>query len=467
MSSKMAAAIGATILLVGPFAAGAGETGPLPGPRVAALHHAAGGNARRPHDSESCSGVGSNSFVGGGTANYAYGTNATVVAGQSNAVCDDESAIVAGENNTVSSNGFDAALFSFIGGGSQNDVSGVDSVIGAGVDNKVSSEAATIVAGLGNSISGDYGLIGSGDSNQIETSNEGVIGGGTTNTIVAQNVGETAYSGGSYSVIGGGAKNSIVGNADGKALYSALGGGYGNAITATYAAIAGGFTNRATGVGASVGGGENNLAYGAAAAIPGGYHNVASGTASFAAGYTAQAAASGSFVWSDTSSTSVHVISTTADQFLARAAGGVYFYSNPSLTSGVRLSPGSGTWSSLSDRHMKTGIVQVDDSRILDKLASLPVSEWSYTSERGVRHIGPMAQDFYAAFKVGEDDRHITTIDEDGVALAAVKALHAENAVLRARNASLADRVESLETGQAELRRDVESMRVRLNRAAR
>jgi DNA-binding transcriptional MerR regulator len=36
-----------------------------------------------------------------------------------------------------------------------------------------------------------------------------------------------------------------------------------------------------------------------------------------------------------------------------------------------------------------------------------------------------MAQDFYAAFNVGEDDRHITSIDEDGVALAAIKALNA------------------------------------------
>jgi len=48
-----------------------------------------------------------------------------------------------------------------------------------------------------------------------------------------------------------------------------------------------------------------------------------------------------------------------------------------------------------------------------------------------VRHVGPMAQDFYAAFKVGEDDKHITSIDEDGVALAAIKALHAENLRLR------------------------------------
>ncbi len=70
-------------------------------------------------------------------------------------------------------------------------------------------------------------------------------------------------------------------------------------------------------------------------------------------------------------------------------------------------------------------------------MATLPISEWSYSTERGVRHVGPMAQDFYAAFKVGEDDRHITSIDEDGVALAAIKALNARVAGLREDNAAL------------------------------
>jgi hypothetical protein len=108
---------------------------------------------------------------------------------------------------------------------------------------------------------------------------------------------------------------------------------------------------------------------------------------------------------------------------------------------GVMLSPNSGTWASVSDRAMKTNVVPLDDAAVLQKVAALPVSEWSYISERGVRHVGPMAQDFYAAFGVGEDDRHITSIDEDGVALAAVKALHAENAGLHAENASLRQRL--------------------------
>jgi hypothetical protein len=86
---------------------------------------------------------------------------------------------------------------------------------------------------------------------------------------------------------------------------------------------------------------------------------------------------------------------------------------------------------------MKSNVVALDDAAVLAKVAALPISEWSYKTEGGVRHVGPMAQDFYAAFRVGEDDLHITSIDEDGVALAAIKALHAENAKMRADNSSL------------------------------
>jgi len=40
-------------------------------------------------------------------------------------------------------------------------------------------------------------------------------------------------------------------------------------------------------------------------------------------------------------------------------------------------------------------------------------------AQSGVPHMDPMAQDFYAAFTLGADDKHINTIDLDGVALAA------------------------------------------------
>ncbi len=145
------------------------------------------------------------------------------------------------------------------------------------------------------------------------------------------------------------------------------------------------------------------------------------------------------------------LVSNAPYQFLARASGGFSLFTNAKQTSGVKLAPGSGAWASLSDRTMKTGVVAVDPASVLAKVAALPVSEWSYTSERGVRHVGPMAQDFYAAFRVGEDDRHITSIDEDGVALAAIKALVAENRRLHARLARDDARFAALEREVARL----------------
>jgi hypothetical protein len=137
------------------------------------------------------------------------------------------------------------------------------------------------------------------------------------------------------------------------------------------------------------------------ATIPGGFKNAAAGIGSFAAGTLADARTNGAFVWSDDSSAS-QLHSNEPYQFLARASGGFLLYSNAAATSGVELKPNAGAWGNLSDRTLKTGVVPLDD-------------------------------------------RHITTIDEDGIALAAIKALHAENAGLHAENASLRDRLAALE----------------------
>jgi hypothetical protein len=53
-----------------------------------------------------------------------------------------------------------------------------------------------------------------------------------------------------------------------------------------------------------------------------------------------------------------------------------------------------------------------------------------------------MAQDFYAAFNVGEDEKHITTVDADGVALAAIQGL---NQKLEQKNAEVAELKRELE----------------------
>jgi len=223
--------------------------------------------------------------------------------------------------------------------------------------------------------------------------------------------------------------------------YGVLVGGLNNTVSGEGAYIAAGGYNTASGEGAVVDGGFSSTAGRTFATIPGGYVNNAAGAYSFAAGARASALYTGDFVWSDGSDGDAILTSTATYQFLARASGGFTLWTNAASTVGAKLAAGSGTWASASDRNLKTDVARIDDAAILDKVAALPIERWSYKSERGVRHVGPMAQDFYAAFRVGEDDKHITSIDEDGVALAAIKALHARVGALDAENARLRRRL--------------------------
>ncbi|HEX7653611.1 MAG TPA: hypothetical protein VF607_08895, partial [Verrucomicrobiae bacterium] len=82
--------------------------------------------------------------------------------------------------------------------------------------------------------------------------------------------------------------------------------------------------------------------------------------------------------------------------------------------------------------------------------------QWSYKKDTGVRHLGPMAQDFHAAFAVGSDERHIASLDEDGVALAAIQGLNQkwEDQIreFQTQAATNADKISQLENENAELR---------------
>ena len=104
-------------------------------------------------------------------------------------------------------------------------------------------------------------------------------------------------------------------------------------------------------------------------------------------------------------------------------------------STGAFLSTG-GVWTNNSDRDSKTAVQPIDARSVLDEVSRLPISSWQYIADRGtVRHIGPMAQDFHAAFGLGPSDgRSIATVDADGVALAAIQAL---NAIVREQQAEL------------------------------
>jgi hypothetical protein len=108
----------------------------------------------------------------------------------------------------------------------------------------------------------------------------------------------------------------------------------------------------------------------------------------------------------------------------------------------------NGTFVSVSDRHAKMNFKQVSAPEILQKVDSLPISQWNYKQDPGVEHIGPMAQDFYAAFSVGLDDKHIAVVDEGGVALAAIQGL----------NQKLTEEIKRRDVEDAKLRQRLEKL---------
>jgi hypothetical protein len=101
----------------------------------------------------------------------------------------------------------------------------------------------------------------------------------------------------------------------------------------------------------------------------------------------------------------------------------------------------------ISDKNLKFGFQSVDSQWVLEQVVDLPISTWSYKSGKdgNARHIGPMAQDFHAAFNVGASDRYIFQIDADGVSFAAIQALNSKVEELEAENQQLRSTLRDLE----------------------
>jgi hypothetical protein len=273
--------------------------------------------------------------------------------------------------------------------------------------------------------------------------------------------------------------------------------------------VALGRLNTATGFAATAMGADGAAAGDYSVAL--GAFCASSNTAAFALGTGAKALHQGSFVWSDQSSGSFSAFSSTAaNQFLINATGGVGVGinnpqaqlhvaspdSSPELqitqqnsTDYTRLrmnvgafqswemdvTPGSTPrlefWNSTrrmyidfngnvtatsfnptSDRNAKENFTPVNSRDVLDKVSALPLTEWNFKEDSATKHIGPMAQDFYAAFGVGPDNKHIATVDADGVALAAIQGLNQKVDELRTElkrkdneNVELKQRLDALE----------------------
>ncbi len=328
--------------------------------------------------------------------------------------------------------------------------------IAAGVVGATIAGGGTVDGGA-NGIAAPYGFIGGGKGNKIVV--------GATHTTIGG--GHFNQAGGAESTIAGGDQNATtVANAT-------IGGGFNNFVIATGGTVGGGMRNRAQGQNSTIAGGSDNVTNGTsnfavgascrtagAASVAMGQSSQATADNTFVLGSNGRAIAKGCFVWGDASGSTTAC--TDENRFVARAHGGVQFWT--SATSNIILGAGAVAWPVGSDRNIKHDIKQLDSQDVLKKLEGVPIATWRYNSEAsGALHMGPMAQDFYAAFGLGDDDKHIVTVDADGVALAAVKGVHAitkeqakeietltrELSLLRGANKTLETRLAKLESGAA------------------
>jgi hypothetical protein len=401
--------------------------------------------------------------VAGGLGNSSWGKFSVVSGGENNAAVADSDTIGGGWGNrtfglggcTVSGGGNNhvgiegvpgqPASYGTISGGNANSVSGISSTVGGGTLNWASADAAVVAGGYNNTASGTNSAIVGGGANRA-LGDSAVVAGGYGNTASGKNSaiagGAANQATGDSAVVAGGSNNRAT------AADSTIAGGGNNQASSQESTVSGGANNLAANIGAVVGGGIGNNALGTNSCVPGGYGNHAVGDASFAAGNRAQAYGLGSFAWSD--GLPFDFPAYAWNSFNVRATGGVYLWTgvdgSGQVNIGAQLPPGSGTWLYLSDRNGKGNFATVDGKAVLEKLASLPIQTWNYKTEANTpRHIGPMAQDFYAAFGVGPDDKHIATVDADGVALAAIQGLNQKLEETRAVNAELKQRLERLE----------------------
>ncbi len=199
------------------------------------------------------------------------------------------------------------------------------------------------------------------------------------------------------------------------------------------AAIALGGATTASGA-ASLATGRNTVASGNVATAMGA-ETSASGEFATAVGHSASATMRGSFVFGDASTNNV-VTTPAQNTFIARAAGGFRFLTDANLLTGCDIGNGNlvctGTVSGSSSRTLKHEFEPLDAEAVLEKVAGLDIQRWRYLADTAeVRHVGPTAEDFHAAFGLGANDRTIAMVDADGINLLASQALARRTAALR------------------------------------
>jgi hypothetical protein len=414
---------------------------------------------------------GSGSAVGGGQADTASGGYSVVCGGYLNVVGGDRSTISGGNSNRCSG---DSATIS---GGSRNSATGNNSVIAGGTGN----EAAFISLGPPMDPLGGWSTVGGGRDNRA-LGDYSTIGGGQDNTAAA---GWTPTYGG-YSTVAGGQDNhafamySTVGGGrvdSARTQYATVGGGYMNVAGAGLlanpdsgeaATVAGGYSNRAAGYFSAIGGGESNTASGwystvsggidndnagSYSTIPGGYNGTLTSNANYSMAFGRDVYVNTAYrvVFFD-SAYSGRLGINRDDHSGVGIAHPIHVGTDGTNGNGAHLTAG-GTWTNGSSRTIKENFQSLNPRELLAKISGLPVEGWNYkgTDER---HIGPVSEDFVAAFDVGtvqngrRDNKYLSPGDVAGVALAGVKELVEENQELRQVIEELQQRITDLENAK-------------------
>jgi hypothetical protein len=267
----------------------------------------------------------------------------------------------------------------------------------------------------------------------------GTVGGGYANHA-GNDAGDATDA--PFATVGGGLGNVASGSA------STVGGGQLNAASGYSSVVGGGVGNTASGGDSAIGGGSSNVASGTFSAVPGGIGNAATADYAFAAGYFAKADqplcavfalwASPTVPMSCIGQASVFRVGAdhgfSVDYYSQRADGGgnrwvyigdVFAGRTINAWNGAHLTD-AGVWvNGSSSVRSKTDFAPIDAGAVLERVVAMPVTTWRYREgEAGVRHIGPMAEDFHAAFGVGYGPHTIADLDARGVAFAAIQGLN-------------------------------------------